>query len=207
MIHEHNKLHPWNALGIDLLLGVRADMPTTQREQHFLPENLERDFAQATILNADGTTRKLVKERRIVIEPGIQLVKEEFPISPLVCAIILLVVSLIIFVWEWRHQHTTVWWDTLLMLTIGLAGCIVLLMFFSEHPATSSNLMVLLLNPLHLFFIPSVIRRRKTYYWRGLPYVVLLFFIGGLWQDYPGEMYFVALFLLIRYCSHLRNDK
>jgi uncharacterized membrane protein len=80
-------------------------------------------------------------------------------------------------------------------------------MFFSEHPATSSNLMVLLLNPLHLFFIPSVIRRRKTYYWRGLPYVVLLFFIGGLWQDYPGEMYFVALFLLIRYCSHLRNDK
>ena len=207
MIHEHNKLHPWNALGIDLLLGVRADMPTTQREQHFLPENLERDFAQATILNADGTTRKLVKERRIVIEPGIQLVKEEFPISPLVCAIILLVVSLIIFVWEWRHRHTTVWWDTLLMLTIGLAGCIVLLMFFSEHPATSSNLMVLLLNPLHLFFIPSVIRRRKTYYWRGLPYVVLLFFIGGLWQDYPGEMYFVALFLLIRYCSHLRNDK
>ena len=82
MIHEHNKLHPWNALGIDLLLGVRADMPTTQREQHFLPENLERDFAQATILNADGTTRKLVKERRIVIEPGIQLVKEEFPLSP-----------------------------------------------------------------------------------------------------------------------------
>jgi hypothetical protein len=80
-------------------------------------------------------------------------------------------------------------------------------MFFSEHPATSTNLQVLLLNPLHLFFIPAILRRRKTHYWHMLPLFVLLFLIGGLWQQYAEGMYFVALCLLLRYWSHIRNDK
>lgn len=207
MIHEHTQFHPWATLGIDLLLGVRADLSTTQREQHFLPENLAFDFNHATVLNPDGTTRPLVKQQRVVVKPGVQLIEEEFPLSPLTCALILLAITLTVFAWEWKRQRTTVWWDALLMLALGLAGSIVLLMFFSEHPATSTNLLVLLLNPLHLFFLPAVVRHRKTRYWTILPILIFLFLIGGIWQGYPIGMYIVALCLLIRFWSHLRNDK
>jgi hypothetical protein len=207
MIHEHTQFHPWATLGIDLLLGVKADLSTTQREQHFLPENLAFDFNHATVLNPDGTTRPLVKQQRVVVKPGVQLIEEEFPLSPLTCALILLAITLTVFAWEWKRQRTTVWWDALLMLALGLAGSIVLLMFFSEHPATSTNLLVLLLNPLHLFFLPAVVRHHKTRYWTILPILIFLFLIGGIWQGYPIGMYIVALCLLIRFWSHLRNDK
>ena len=208
MIHAHTVAHPWAAMGNDLLLGVRADMPTTQREQHFLPENLKRDFANAVIQNPDGTQRPLVKEKRQIIAPGIQLVEPEFPLTPTECGIVLLIVSLLIFALEWKRKRTLVWWDALLMLTMGLAGCIILLMFFSEHPTTSTNLQVLLLNPLHLFFIPAVVRRKlHTRYWTFLLVSVLLFYAAGLWQHYAEGMDFLALCLLLRYWSHIKHDK
>ena len=208
MLHDHTALHPWAAMGSDLLLGVRADLPTTQREQHFLPENLERDFAQAQIYNPDGTVRPLVKTRRIAVKPGIQIVEKEFPVSPTTCAVILLVVSMVIFALEWRRKRTMVWWDVALLLPTGLAGIIVVLMFFSEHPTTSTNLQVLLLNPVHLFYLPAIIRRkRNTRYWMILPILLLLFIAGGYWQQYAEGMYFLALCLLLRTCSHLKHDK
>ena len=81
-------------------------------------------------------------------------------------------------------------------------------MFFSEHPTTSTNLQVLLLNPVHLFYLPAIIRRkRNTRYWMILPILVLLFFAGGYWQQYAEGMYFLALCLLLRTCSHLKHDK
>lgn len=208
MIHEHTVLHPWAALGNDLLLGVRADQPTTQREQHFLPERLEADFMEAHIVARDGSRRPLVSERRIVVPHGFQVVEREFPLSPLACAVVLLLLSLAVFAVEWRRHRTLVWWDALLMSATGLAGCVIVVMFFSEHPATSSNLQVLLLNPIHLFFLPAVVRRKPaTRYWTLLPCLVVLFFVGSLWQHYAEGLSALALCLLTRYCSHLRNDK
>ena len=207
MIHEHTLLHPWAAAGNDLLLGLRADLPTTQREQEFLPENLERDLAGAVIVGADGSRRPLVAERRIVVPHGVQRMENDFPLSPTACAVVLLLVSIGIFVLEWRRRRCHVWFDGMLMTSVGLAGCIVLLMFFSEHPATSTNLQVLLLNPLHLFFLPSVLRRKTpTRYWQLLVALVVLFYVGGLWQHYAEGMDILALCLLTRYWSHLRND-
>jgi hypothetical protein len=95
------------------------------------------------------------------------------------------------------------------MLGIGLAGCVIVLMFFSEHPTTSTNLQVLLLNPLPLFFIPAVVRKKKTArrYWLLTIGLIALFLIGGLWQDYAEGMEILALCLLTRCLSHLKNDK
>jgi len=208
MIHDHTQLHPWAAMGNDLLLGVRADMSTTQRERHFLPENLERDFRGAVIIAADGKQRPLVTERKIVVKPGVQLVEPGFPLSPTACGILLMVAAAVVFVCEWRRKRTLVWVDAVLMTLMGLAGCLLVLMLFSEHPATSSNLQVLLLNPLHLLFLPSVVRRRRTTrYWTLLLALLALFILGGLWQHYAEGMWFLALCLLTRYWSHTRNDK
>ena len=207
MVHEHTAHHPWAAMGNDLLLGVRADMPTTQREQHFLPENLKRDFDQAYILTADSA-RPLVKERRIVVPHGKQVVESEFPLSPNECMLVLTAIALGLFALEWRRRRTYAWWDATLMAVTGSAGILIGVMFFSEHPATSSNLQALLLNPLHLIFLRQVVRRNaKTRYWSLLIVLIVLFVVGGFWQDYAEGMYYLALILLSRYCIHKAEQR
>lgn len=203
IIHQYTAQHPWAAMGNDMLLGVKADRQTTQREQEFLPDNLLYDFDHAQIANPDGSYRPLVKERRVVVPSGVQTVEPEFPLSPTACAIVLLVMSALIFALEHRQKKVYRWWDALLMTVQGLAGCILFVMIFSQHPTTSTNLQILLLNPLPLFFIPAVLRgRRNVYFRRLLPIMIALFFVGGIWQDYAEGMEIVALCLLLRYLKH-----
>ena len=203
IIHQYTEQHPWAAMGNDMLLGVKADLQTTQRDQEFLPDNLLYDFDHAQIANPDGSYRPLVRERRVVVPSGVQTVEQEFPLSPTACAIVLLVVSALIFALEHRQKKVYRWWDALLMTVQGLAGCILFIMIFSQHPTTSTNLQILLLNPLPLFFIPSVLRGRRSIYFRWLlPAMAALFFVGGIWQDYAEGMEIVALCLLLRFLKH-----
>lgn len=44
-------------------------------------------------------------------------------------------------------------------------------------------------------------------WWYLLPVLTLMFLVGGIWQHYAEGMYFVALCLLIRYWSNIRNAK
>jgi hypothetical protein len=182
----------------DLLLGVKADMKTTRSEQEFLPMNLQYDFDHAQIYGRDGTYRPLVKERRTLVPAGVQMVKKEFPLSPMECAVLLLLLFVGILLFEWKRKHCLTWIDAVVMLGIGLAGCVIVLMFFSEHPTTSTNLQVLLFNPLPLFFIRKVLRRHPTRYWTLSFVCIVLFLLGSLLQDYAEGMEILALCLLSR---------
>ena len=197
MVHSCVRNHPWAAFGNDMLLGLKADLKTNLRQQEFLPENLMYDFDRATIY-ADGEYRPLVKERRIALPAGVQVIEEDFPLTPMQCAWILLVVSLGIALIEWKQKKRFKWWDALLMLMQGLAGCVLFVMIFSQHPTTSLNLQLLLFNPLPLFFIPSVLKG-KTKRWRlVLLCMIALFAIGRIFQVYAEGMMIVALCLLLR---------
>jgi TRAP-type C4-dicarboxylate transport system permease large subunit len=180
-----------------MLLGIKADLKTDQRQQDFLPDNLMYDVDRATIY-ANGEYRPLVHERRIALQAGVQIIEQDFPLTPTECACLLLIVSVVIAFWEWKRRKTFKYWDALLMLIQGLAGCVLFVMIFSQHPTTSLNLQLLLLNPLPFFFIPAVLRRRDTRWWRILAVMIVLFAIGGLFQHYAEGMLIVALCLLIR---------
>jgi len=197
MVHSCVRNHPWAAFGNDMLLGVNADMKTDLRQQEFLPANLMYDFDRATIY-AGGEYRPLVKERRIALPAGVQVIEEDFPLTPMQCAWVLLAVSVGIALIEWKRNKCIKLWDALLMLVQGLAGCVLFIMIFSQHPTTSLNLQLLLLNPLPLFFIPTVLKRRETRWWTILAVMIVLFAIGSLFQHYAEGMMIVALSLLIR---------
>ena len=205
MIHECTRNHPWAAFGNDMLLGVRADQPTTRAQQEFLPVNLLYDLDHAQIY-ADGTYRPLVKERRMLVEPGVQVIEEDFPLEPLTVFLCLLVACVVILSIEWRLHKTFKYWDGLLMLVQGLAGCVLFVMIFSQHPTTSLNLQLLLINPLPLFYLPSVLRRKPhTRWWNVLLVMLILFCIGSFLQHYAEGMMILALCLLTRYLSHYKN--
>lgn len=206
MVHDCVRNHPWAAFGNDMLLGIRADLKTDLRQQEFLPSNLMYDFDRATIYSG-GEYRPLVKERRIALQAGVQVIEEDFPLTPSQCAWILFILSAGIALIEWKRKKRFKYWDALLMLVQGLAGCVLFVMIFSQHPTTSLNLQLLLLNPLPLFFIPAVLRRRKSRWWTILPVMMVLFAIGSLFQHYAEGMMIVALSLLIRVIINIKVEK
>jgi hypothetical protein len=207
MIHEMNAHHPWGALGNDLLLGFKADRQTTQREQHFLPYHLMKDFDYAKVLT-DGKLRPLVKERRTIVAGQHQEVEPEFPLSPVQCVLLLAVLFVVVLVWEIRHGRCLLLFDSALMLVMGLAGCLLFVMLFSEHPTTGTNLQIFLLNPLHLFFIRSIWRREAgNRYWTIVLTMVCFFLLGSQVQDYAEGTEILALCLLSRYWSHRRIEQ
>ena len=201
MIHEMTQRNPWSRFGNDLLLGIKADQPTTLRQQEFLPQNLMYDFDRARI-NDNGTCRPLVKERRVSVPPGVQMHESGFPLSPLVCFSILLVIGIIIFLIEWKMQSIFIVWDVLLMLATGIIGIVLTLMLFSQHPTVSLNLQIILFNPLPWLFLWPI-RKKKTIYWHLTAILSILFLIGALFQSYAEGIWSLALCLLLQCCLHL----
>lgn len=200
MIHGYTESHPWAACGNDLCLGLKSDLNTDWRERQFLPQELMRDMSKATVKDADGNDYPVVLATRTLVDGGMTVVGSEFPLSPLGCSFVFLAIVLAVTVAEVTSGRR--WWarvfDVALMTVQGIAGIIVLSLFFSEHPTTSTNLQLLVLNPLPLFFVYKVARGRHTCYWKLSILATALFFLGFFVQDYAEGMVVVALSLLVR---------
>ena len=88
------------------------------------------------------------------------------------------------------------------MVFDGCVGMLIFLMFFSELPATNTNLQILLFNPLPLFFAYSVAKKaaknKPTRFWPLSAAVLAVFFICGFFQQYAEGMYVLASSLLLR---------
>lgn len=171
IVHEFNHDYPWARFGADLCLGAEADRPLNERRQMFAPFYLMKAFAGAKIVDPSGKVRPLVTETTEV--PATKTLtaedKEEFPLAPMTCALLLLAVTLL---FGWRECATgKIYWgyDALLFGAQGIAGCIItFLFFFSTHPTVGSNWLILIFNPIPLIYLPlevySTIKRRKDYY-------------------------------------------
>ena len=203
MVHSMTRNNPWSRFGNDLLLGIKADWKTDLRQQEFLPGNLLYDFDHAQIYK-EGTYRPLIKERRIAVPAGVQIIESGFPLTPLACAAILLAVGIVIFFFEWRKKRVFVLWDVLLMITTGTIGIVLTLMLFSQHPTVSLNLQIILCNPLPWLFLWPVIRRRQTRYWKITAILAVLFLIGSFFQTYAEGIHALALCLLMQCYANMK---
>ena len=203
MVHSMTRNNPWSRFGNDLLLGIKADWKTDLRQQEFLPGNLLYDFDHAQIYS-NGSYRPLIKERRIAVPAGVQIIESGFPLTPLACAAILLAVGIVIFFVEWRKKRVFVLWDVLLMMTTGTIGIVLTLMLFSQHPTVSLNLQIILCNPLPWLFLWPVIRGRETRYWKITAILAVLFLIGSFFQCYAEGIHVLALCLLMQCYANMK---
>ena len=203
MVHSMTRNNPWSRFGNDLLLGIKADWKTDLRQQEFLPGNLMYDFDHAQIYS-NGNYRPLIKERRIAVPAGVQIIESGFPLTPLACAAILLAVGIVIFFFEWRKKRAFVLWDVLLMMTTGTIGIVLTLMLFSQHPTVSLNLQIILCNPLPWLFLWPVIRGRETRYWKITAILAVLFLIGSFFQCYAEGIHVLALCLLMQCYANMK---
>lgn len=206
MVHAYNADYRWMRFGKDLLLGVMADVPTDKMQQQFLPDNLRKAFDGATVTRDDGTTEPFVKASCRVIPAGESDIKPySFPLTPIQCAVIFAVLTLIVAATEWRTRRILWLFDVVVTLITGLSGVVLFAMIFSEHPTVSLNFQILLLNPLALVFLYTTVkglRHHRFGLWLKVWMVLtVLMLVGGLFQHYAEGIRIVALSLLVRYAS------
>lgn len=210
-VHRCTQNHPWTTFGIDLCLGSEADVPIDARQQMFLPANLMRAFRSAYLSSeAEANKASLVASEHVLIPGKPSPAESSFPLSPLQVALSILILTLLFMALEFRIKKILWGWDLFLFALQGITGCVIsLLFFFSVHPTVGSNYLVILLNPLPLFYLPFMLYHIKK--GRKDPYdavniAVLTLFISFLWlipQKIDLVIVPLALSLLLRSVMHL----
>ena len=209
MLHQYTKDHPWAQEGNDILLGAAVDTLLCARAAMFAPEYMLRYADNAFIYADNNDKRPLVLDREILLQKKPQKVEPEFLFPPMQAMLILLAFAVLIVLLE-RWLNWQFWlWDALLLLGQGLAGLLLLFMFFfSEHPAVNSNWQIWVLNPIALVALPMVIKaayKRKKTLWHAVFFVILTtFLVFSPWmpQEFGKLVVPLALTLLTRPISY-----
>ena len=205
IVHRQSAPYKWSYFGQDLLLGAEADRPAPRPAQQFAPDILQEDLLQASVSDSAGGRRPLVVRSEMLVPLREVPLEQGFPLSPLACALGLLALTVCITLWD-RKRHRLAWgYDALLLTAQGLAGCIVAFLFFcSDHPAVDSNWLVILFNPLPLFYAGWLLYCHKKGTKNLLSYVNLAVTAGFLIvmclcpQSFNIAMWLVVLSLLVR---------
>lgn len=199
---------PWYAFGINLLLGADIDRRTTVRELQFIPNNFMADLDNSYIISATGERVPFVKEKRVHTpesDDASHLSSGGNNFTPFNVALMLLVATFIVMSCEVRKKKTFWWFDVVIMVVQGLAGCLLLFMaLFSQHPAVGNNWLLLLLNPLPLVLLPIYVCRIRKQKPLSVAWIQVmmatLFFLSAIFslQVYPLPIYFCAAAILVR---------
>lgn len=208
ILHEFTAGSEWSEFGIDLCLGSEADEPIDERKQMFAPFYMLAAARGAMIHRAD-TVVPFVREESTIVDAELED-EAAFPLSPMACAILLLLVSCVITVWGMRKGREMWIWGVFLFALQGIGGCVIaFLFFFSVHPTVGSNWLLLFLNPIPLCYLPVMIfhcikKQKDPYHWYST--VTLTSFIilmPLLPQEFNATVLPLALNLLLVSIGHL----
>ena len=209
IVHQYCKGHPWARFGIDLCIGNEADRPITQRQMMFAPFYLMDAFDGAQI-KGDSIQRPLITTNGLGGRRRTDPAESDWMPTPLQYSLLLFILTTAATIYGIRRR-TGLWGIDLFLFGIaGIVGCVLaFLALFSQHPAVSSNFLLLVFHPGQLLFLPYIIycvRKGKKCWYLALNLVVLTLFIV-LFPVIPQRFDFavvpLALVLLIRSASNL----
>jgi hypothetical protein len=193
-----------------MILGSEVDKKRSQMEQMFIPSVYEMEVGDA-VLAADSTQMAFVKSVKHHAPTGKFQEVAGFPMGPVTLFWIVFCIAAGLSVVDFIRRKATIWFDIVLLLAQGLAGCLIaFLFFFSEHPAVGSNWLILAFNPLVLGMIPVVLVGKKVkkvtceiVNMSVLVFTLLLFWLSLQWL-HPAMLPLV-LTLLVRSALRLRT--
>ena len=202
LLHWKTNKYDWCKAGNDLVIGLRADRNAIHSEREFLPEILAADFDSATIIRADGKQVALVDSAFWLlkdVQPHFEPMPD-FPLTPTMFAIVILALVIVWTLYERTKKKRLKWLDVVFFYICGIAGLLPFAMIFSQHPFVQINLQLLVLNPLWLFLMSPWTKWKHR--WNVALVIVVLFFIGNIFQSYAEGMNILALSLLVRIISN-----
>lgn len=198
----------WIDLGIDLLVGKKADVAVSSYGRMFLPEYLENEFAKAQMIY-NGKAEPLVRETRTLLEYPNSKLENDLPWPAIVFGLLFLVVA-IVSIRAFLRERKLSWMDYWIFGLSGFAGLIIgWFTLFSKHPAMSPNYNLLWAFPPNLLF--AIVWKVKKwrhisqyYFWLAGVVLLLSLFMG---QQFNPAVYFMILILMTRIAVNLIPEK
>lgn len=187
-IHRAAANYPWVRFGVDLVLGSSCDTTISWRQAMFSPMVLRHAAAQTLVNGPDGTKKQLVRREAVLTDgddQGTVLPPTPWYLSPMTAALVLLAVTLLITWRDLKKKRLSRWFDSLLLLTGGIAGCLIaFLVIFSSHEAVAPNYNLLWLHPLLLLMAVLAWGNppARLYRWMHLANVLLLLAMAAVWS-------------------------
>jgi hypothetical protein len=174
----------WSKLGIDILLGAKLDRKVTNREAMFLPDYLLKGFDSATV----GGQPLANPPQTILQMPSLLSGKNLFTPGLVFSIFLVLVVVVSLLPARWAKFTTSIV-DFLLFFTLGLAGLVLLFMWFgTDHKVCGNNWNLLWALPTHVVMAFYVHSKRS---WVGTYFNIVFWLTVVLaitWFFLPQEM-------------------
>ena len=203
LIDEYVYPLPWADFGIDLALGSVIDREASEREQQFLPDYMEKAFANASIVG-DGPSRPLVKSSSTVLHIDAPLSLGSLFNPSLLFWLIAIAGILLTFIGH-KKGRLFIGWDITLFGILGLVGWVIIfLWFFTDHSATAYNWNMLWAFPLHLVLVYGLMQndaqdwvKKYLFFALIMADAAVVFWILG-WQSFHPSVLPLLLIIILR---------
>jgi hypothetical protein len=183
----------WSKLGIDLLLGAKLDRQVTNKEAMFLPDYLMKGVDKAKLENRPLATPPATILQMPMIRKQAGLLRPAIVFTALLFLVLLLSRSK-----GPKALSLLRMFDKVFFLALGLAGLLLLFMWFgTDHVVCRDNLNLLWALPTHLaaaFFAGKNTDRSLTYF-KAVFWVMLL--LLAAWAFLPQQLNIALLPLIL----------
>lgn len=139
LIHQNLNVNSWSNFGIDLALGSVIDREATPYEHLFLPIYVYEQLKHTTL-----NGKPIVTKESLLLDIPTQEDDTFFLFTPVFWLGLLMVIVFYTSYTDVKHNSRTRWIDVLLFSLTGIAGCIILFLWFlTDHDATKGNYNIL----------------------------------------------------------------
>lgn len=188
----------WSKLGIDILLGSRLDKPVTNLQAMFLPDYLKEGFDGAT------SGRKQLAAPVQTLLPRPDLEKENSLFTPMIVFSCLLILILVLsFIPKKGVQRFLSVFDFLFFFSLGLAGLLLLFMWFgTNHTVCRDNFNLVWALPTHTIAAFFLWKRAQWMQYYLLATIILQSLLLISWIFLPQQLNIslipIVLLILLR---------
>ena len=174
LIHQNLEVNSWSNFGIDLALGSVIDRKATPWEHLFLPIYVYKQLPNTKIDN-----NPLVIGDQLLLDTKPVDKSANFFMSPLFWLSLLSLIVLVITYKDYKNKTRTRTLDFTLFLITGIAGLIIVLLWFAtDHQATAKNFNFLWTFPLNLIAAFILLKKSIAPKWFTIYLFQLLAGIG-----------------------------
>ncbi len=163
LVRQYIPLNSWGMFGIDLAFGGVTDKTATVREHMFMPY-----YAMEQLANTTKAGKPLLKRERTILNYPEDSGNDQDSLltSPIFWFMMLLAFVIAITLLDYRHQGHNKILDFLLFFVSGLAGLLILVLWFAtDHIVTGKNFNFLWLMPVNLFVAFKIITKKEMPIW------------------------------------------
>lgn len=195
----------WSKLGIDLLLGSKIDREVTNEESTFLPDYLLKAFDSTTVGSG-----QLVSAPQTILSMSSPLNKGSLFRPSIVFSVLAVLILVLSFFRSSGIRRTLRIFDHLFFLLLGLAGLILLFMWFgTDHHSCANNYNLFWALPTHIImaFLLHLDRNWVRTYFRIVLWLTVGLCLSWIWlpQDLNDALLPLMFLIILRSWHHSKK--